>query len=135
MTHDIPEKNRAGLREFGWVTGSAIAGIFGLFLPWLFGVLYPLWPWLVGGVLALWALVAPSSLAPVYRNWMRFALLLNRVTTPLIMGVIFFLLFTPVALIKRILGNDAMARKFDNSAASYRVVTKKAPKERMERPF
>jgi hypothetical protein len=135
MIHDIPERDRAGLREFGWVTGSAIAGIFGLLLPWLFGFSYPLWPWIVGGVLTLWALVAPDSLAPVYRGWMRFALLLNRVTTPVIMGVVFFVVFTPVALVKRLVGSDAMARKFDRSAASYRVPSKKAPRENMKRPF
>ena len=56
MTHTIPEPDRKGLRESGLVTGGILAGLFGLFFPWLLETGIPLWPWLVGAVLALWAL-------------------------------------------------------------------------------
>ena len=51
---------------------------------------------------------------------MRFGLLLSRITTPLIMGVVFFLLITPVALILKVLRKDAMKRRLDDSE-SYRI--------------
>ena len=135
MMQEIPERDRAGLREFGLTTGAIIGILFGLILPWIFDLGYPLWPWIVGGVLVTWALVAPGTLGPVYRLWMRLALLLNRITTPIIMGALFFLLFTPVGLLMRIFRKDAMARRFDEGASSYRIVSNKAPKEKMERPF
>ena len=88
MQHEIPELDRKGLREFGLVTGGIIACLFGLFFPWAFDVAIPYWPWAVAGVLALWALIAPDTLRRVYRIWMRFALILSRITTPLIMGLV-----------------------------------------------
>lgn len=132
--HEIPELDRKGLREFGLVTGGIVAGLFGLFFPWLLGRSIPLWPWIVFGVLGVWGLIAPLSLRPVYRGWMRFGLMLSKVTTPLIMGIVFFVVITPVALILKIVGNDPMARKFDDSE-SYRVPTKKAPTENLEKPY
>lgn len=132
--HEIPELDRKGLREFGLVTGGIVAGLFGLFFPWLLERSIPLWPWIVFGVLGVWGLIAPLSLRPVYRGWMRFGLMLSKVTTPLIMGIVFFVVITPVALILKIVGNDPMARKFDDSE-SYRVPTKKAPTENLEKPY
>ena len=135
MQHEIPELDRKGLREFGLVTGGIIACLFGLFFPWMFDVAIPYWPWAVGGVLALWALIAPDTLRRVYRIWMRFALILSRITTPLIMGLVYCLVITPVAFIMRIMGKDPMARRFDEKAESYRIPSKKPPKNQMERPF
>ncbi len=133
--HTIPELDRAGLRQFGLVTGGIVAALFGLFFPWLLETGIPIWPWVAGGVLAVWALTAPNSLKPIYRLWMRFGLLLSRVTTPLILGIVFFLVFLPVALIMKLLGRDPMARSFDAKARSYRVPSRKAPRENLERPF
>ena len=132
--HEIPELDRKGLREFGLVTGGIVAGLFGLFFPWLLERSIPLWPWIVFGVLGVWGLIAPMSLRPVYRGWMRFGLMLSKVMTPLIMGIVFFVVITPVALVLKIVGNDPMARKF-NDGESYRVPTKKAPTENLEKPY
>lgn len=132
--HVIPELDRKGLREFGLVTGGVVAGLFGLFFPWLLERAWPLWPWIVFGVLGAWGLIAPLSLQPVYRLWMRFGLMLSKVMTPLIMGIVFFVIITPVALVLKLLGKDAMARKFSD-ADSYRVPTKKSPPENLEKPY
>ena len=135
MAHTIPELDRRGLREFGLVTGGIIAGLFGLFFPWLLEFSIPVWPWVVGGVLGLWALAAPMSLRPVYYWWMRFALLLSRITTPIILGIVFYLVFLPVALVMKLMGRDPMARRFDQGATSYRVPSHKAPRDQLEKPF
>jgi len=132
--HVIPELDRKGLREFGLVTGGIVAGLFGLFFPWLLERSWPLWPWIVLGVLGTWGLVAPMSLQPVYRTWMRFGLMLSKVMTPLIMGIVFFLVITPFAIVLKLFGKDPMARKFDDSD-SYRVPTEKAPPENLEKPY
>lgn len=132
--HEIPELDRKGLREFGLVTGGIVAGLFGLFFPWLLERSYSLWPWIVFGVLGAWGLIAPMSLRPVYRTWMRFGLMLSKVMTPLIMGIVFYVVITPVACIMKIVGNDPMARKFDD-VDSYRVPVTKAPTENLEKPY
>ena len=133
--HDIVELDRAGLRRFGLVTGAIVAALFGLLLPWLVGAGLPRWPWIVAGVLAGWALVAPASLAPVYRQWMRFGLLLSRFTTPLVLGAVFFLVFLPVALGMRAAGRDPLARRFDRSAKSYRTPSRTPERDSLQRPF
>jgi hypothetical protein len=133
--HSIPELDRKGLREFGLMTGGLVAGLFGLFFPWLLETGLSLWPWLVAGTLAAWALIAPASLRPVYRAWMRLALWLGRITTPIILGVVFFLVISPVALVMKLISRDAMARRFDENAKSYRVPSCQAPREHMEKPY
>lgn len=133
--HPIPELDAAGLRRFALTTGAIIAVLFGLLLPWFLGLGFALIPWIIAAALALWGAIAPSTLRPVYMGWMRFGLVMNRITTPLVLGTIFYALFTPVGLVMRLFGRDAMPRKFDPDAPSYRVKSRKSPPEKMERPF
>ena len=133
--HEIPDLDRRGLREFGLVTGAIIAILFGLFFPWLLEFRNPIWPWIFFGVLAVSGLFAPMALRPVYRLWMRFGLLLSKFTTPLILGIVFFLVITPMGLIMRFIGHDPMSRKLDDSAQSYRVMSQKSQNQNMEKPF
>lgn len=72
---------------------------------------------------------------PVYRGWMRFGLLLNRVTTPLGLGIVFYLVVFPIGFIMRLTGWDAMTRRLDDSVESYRVASAKPKRENAERPF
>ncbi len=134
-THPIPELDRKGLRDFGLTTGGLIAVLFGLLFPWLLAAGIPRWPWLLGGGLAAWALIAPTRLRPVYHYWMRLALWLSRITTPLVLGVVFFLVILPAALMMKLIGRDPMARRFDETTTSYRVPSRKAPRSHMENPF
>ena len=99
----IPELDSKGLREFGLVFGSIIALIFGVLIPWLFDLEYRLWPWILAAILVLWALVAPATMRGLYRAWMRFGLLLNKITTPLIIGLVFLIAITPTAFIMKII--------------------------------
>ena len=66
---------------------------------------------------------------------MRFGILLSKITTPLIMGVIFFLLITPFGFVLRLAGKDSLSRKYEESAPSYRVKSIKPEKESLEKPF
>jgi hypothetical protein len=133
--HPIPELDRKGLRSFGATTGGIVAALFGLLLPWLLDRDWPLWPWLVAGPLWLLALAWPGALRMVYRGWMQFGLLASRITTPLILGVVFYLVVTPLAFVQRIRSRDALFREFDSSTDSYRVASHKNPVDRLERPF
>ena len=132
--HSIPKLDRAGLRRFGLTMGAIIAGLFGLFFPWLLERAVPMWPWLLAAILIAWGLIAPSSLNPVYRTWMRFGLLLNKITSPVIMSLVFFLAVTPMGLVRRMFGH-AVPKHRDATATSYRIMSKKANPEDLERPF
>jgi hypothetical protein len=135
-THTIPELDRKGLRDFGLTTGGIVAVLFGLFFPWLLEIgSFPIWPWIVFAVLGSWGLIAPMSLNPVYKIWMRFGLMMSKVMTPLVLGIVFYLMFAPMGFLMRIFGKDSMERKFDDSAPSYRVASRKAPAKNLEKPF
>jgi site-specific recombinase len=81
----------------------------------------PAFPYFLGLSLAflLVALAAPGLLRPLNRAWMAFAGLLHKVTSPIILGVMFFVLFTPVGLVMRLRRRDLMRRQFDRKADSY----------------
>ena len=132
---EIPELNSKGLRDFGLVFGSIISLLFGLILPWLFDLNYPLWPWILAAALVLWALIAPATMRGLYRIWMRFGLLLNKITTPIIMGLVFFIAITPSACIMKVIRRDPMNRKLDENMSSYRVSSRNLDKSHIEKPF
>ena len=131
----IPELDEKGLREFGLTTGAIVAVLFGLFFPWVFETGFPLWPWIIFAVLAGWALVAPLSMKSVYRGWMRIGILVSKVTTPIIMGAVFFVAVVPLGIVLKLIRWDAMKRKFDSDLTTYRVDSNKPTKESLERPF
>jgi hypothetical protein len=135
INHKIPELDRKGLREFGLMTGAVVVAIFGLFFPWLLELNWPVWPWIIAAPLWSLALVYPLWLRRVYRGWMRFGLLASRVMTPLVLGIVFFGMILPIALIWRLTGNDPMRRSLDPNQKSYRVQSIKSPKEKLEKPF
>ena len=135
IDHKIPDLDRKGLREFGLTTGAAVVAIFGLFFPWILELDWPVWPWIIAASLWMLALIQPLWLRWIYRGWMRFGLLASRVMTPLVLGIVFFVMISPMALVMRLMGKDPMKRTLDPGRKSYRVQSAKNPKENLERPF
>ena len=135
VTDDIAELDAKGLREFALLTAAILVVLFGLALPGLFGFRWPLWPWLLACLLVSWGLLAPASLRLVYRGWMRFGLLMNRIMTPVVLGLVFFVVITPVALVMKMMRKDPMARSLPAATNSYRVPSTKPAREKMERPY
>ncbi len=82
------------------------------------------------GLLLLSGLLIPSWLGPVYRGWMGFALLLSKVTTPIFMGIIFFLVMAPIGLVMRLLGRNPVVRQ--ENAGSFWVPRPEGPKRRSD---
>ncbi len=131
----IPELDRKGLREFGLTFGAAVVVIFGLFFPWVLDLDWPVWPWVIAAAFWVLALIQPFWLRPVYRVWMRFGLLASRVMTPLVLGIVFFVIISPMAMVMRLMGKDPMQRTLDPNHKSYRVKSTKSPGKKLERPF
>lgn len=107
-------------RSFGLVFTVAFA-FFGL-IPLVHGK--PLRPWFLAasGVFLLLALILPAVLHPLNRLWMRVGLLIGKVTNPIITGLMFFLVFTPAALLFRLLGKDLLRLQFEPGATSYWII-------------
>jgi hypothetical protein len=77
------------------------------------------WALVVCALFLFTALVQPGLLGPLNRLWTQLALVLNRISTPLIMGLFFFLVITPLALLFRLQGKDLLRLRFDPAASSY----------------
>ena len=104
-------------RSFGIVFAFVFA-VIGL-LPLVFGGSVRVWALTVGGLFLLVALAVPAILAPLNRAWLRFGLLLHRIVSPLVLGIMFFLVVTPTGLLMRALGKDLLRLRFDKQSSSY----------------
>lgn len=97
-------------RRFALPVGGAFAALAGL--AWWRGHLAVATALAaVAGLLLLAGLLAPGHLGPIYRAWMGFALLLSKVTTPIFMAIVFFLVITPVGLLMRLVGRNPVVRE------------------------
>jgi hypothetical protein len=96
-------------RSFGW-TFTGVFVVVAFFQPWVLAL---------AALTALVTLIRARWLAPVNRAWMKFGELLHRVVSPLVLGLIFFGLFTPIGMAMRAFGRDAMRRRFEPRAPSY----------------
>ena len=132
---DIPDLDRDELRKFGLTTGAIVAVLFGGLIPWIWDFRYPTWPWIVFGILAAFAILAPMLLQSVHRTWMRIGLAISKVTTPIILGIVFFLVIMPVGIVIRLAGRDPMRRNLESSADTYRVDPQVSEHDSLEKPY
>ena len=78
----------------------------------LYMVDYPFWIFLSLSVLTLFStLYYPNFLSPFNRLWFLIGMFLGRVISPVILGIIFFLLITPMSIILKIVGRDELNLK------------------------
>lgn len=127
--------SRRELREFGLTTGGLFALVFGLALPWIRHRAYPTWPWIALGVLGGAALVAPSTLKYVHRSWTALGWALGWINSRIVLTVIFYCLITPLGVLLRLGGYNPMAKNLERDRKSYRIPSRVASPESMERPF
>ena len=104
-------------RSFGLV----IATVFLLitFWPLIRGEPVRWWALAIAGVFASLALLWTAVLAPLNKCWTQLGVLLYRVVSPIVLGFLFYVTVTPVALLMRMLGKDPRRLRRDPDAASY----------------
>lgn len=71
----------------------------------------------LGAGLVIGGLAAPVRLGPVYRAWMGLALAISKVTTPIVMAVLWYLVLTPAGFLVRLFGHRPLEAQRD--AATY----------------
>jgi hypothetical protein len=123
------------LRQFGLIFGLILTGVFVLFLPWLKGTAWPVWPWFPACLFWFVATFAPSALQPVYRAWMKLAMIINAVVTRAVLGIVYYLVVSPMGLAMKLMGKDPMARQWMAALRSYRQPSQSSTAHDMERPF
>ena len=112
------------------------------FIVFLLIALYPL---IYGGEIRIWSsiisliflalgLLDSKILSPLNKIWFMIVIFLGKIISPLIMGIIFFLVVTPIGFIMRMLGKDILNLKYNNKNKSY-WIEKKGPKSKMKNQF
>ena len=102
---------------------------FGLVFFFVF-LIVCLWPLLNGGPFRIWSiviaiiflilgLVNSKLLTPLNKLWFKFGLFLGTIVSPFVMGIIFFLVITPIGFVMKIIGKDLLNIKHDNKKKSY----------------
>ena len=122
------------LRKFGIVMALVLSLIGAVMLssgktvwPYLFGV--------AAGYL-ICGLLLPGLLIPVEWLWMKLAGILGYVMTRLILTVTFYLVITPIGLLRQLFGNDPLNLKIDKKEESYWIpVDPKGPVDRPEKMY
>jgi hypothetical protein len=77
------------------------------------------WALVLAGLFLAVAVLRPALLHPLNQAWMKFGLLLGRVMNPIVMGLLFFIVVAPTAIIFRMLGKDPLRLALDKSVPSY----------------
>ena len=111
------------------------------FIVFLIIALYPLthseeirvWSVMISLIFIVLGLLNSKILTPLNKLWFKFGILLGKIVSPLIMGIIFFFVVTPIGLIMRLLGKDLLNLKF-NKCKSYWII-KNGPKSKMKNQF
>ena len=117
------------LRKFG-LGSAAILALLGACVFWrehLLGMdfssktagLVGGWLWGVAGACLVTGLAWPGALKPLYLILTAIGLPIGFAVSYIILAGIFFLIFLPIGLVFRLIGRDALHRKFDPQAQSY----------------
>ena len=111
------------------------------FIVFLIIAIYPI---LSNGNLRLWSLVISLAflilglinsrfLTPLNKLWFKFGIFLGKIISPVIMGIIFFLVVTPIGLLMRLLKKDVLNLSFNDNKSYW--IEKNGPKSKMKNQF
>ncbi len=92
-----------------------------------------LWSLIISLLFLFLGLINSKILNPLNRLWFKFGIFLGKVISPIIMGIIFFFVVTPIGLIMRIFGKDVLNLKFSKNKTYW--IEKTGPKSKMKNQF
>ena len=112
------------------------------FIVFILIAIYPLikqeevrvWSLIISFLFLFLGLLNSKILTPLNKLWFKFGILLGKIISPIIMGIIFFLVVTPIGLLMRLFGKDVINLKLNKNESSY-WVEKVGPKSKMKNQF
>ena len=111
------------------------------FIVFLLIALYPLsysgelrvWSTIISFIFLVLGILNSKILTPFNKLWFKFGIFLGKIISPLIMGIIFFFVVTPIGLIMRIFRKDVLNLKYNKNQSYW--IEKKGPKSKMKNQF
>ena len=111
------------------------------FIVFLLVSIYPLindeeiriWSLIISLIFLFLGLLNSQILTPLNQIWFKFGIFLGKIVSPLVMGIIFFLVVTPISILLKIFGKDVLNLKFNNNKTYW--IEKNGPKSNMKKQF
>ena len=125
------DKNRSSNKSFG-ITFSLVFFLIGIY-PLLNSNDLRFWSLFLSLIFLILGLMNSKILAPLNRIWFKFGILLGKIVSPFVMGVIFFFIVTPIGIIMKIIGKDLLNLRYNNKNTYW--VEKTGPKSKMKNQF
>ena len=108
-------------------------------------LIFSFWPLTYDGSIRVWfaiisliflilGLMNSKLLTPLNKLWFKFGIILGAIIAPISMGVVFFLVITPIGLTMRIMGKDLLRKKYDKKKETYWIKCDK-PVNTMKKQF
>ena len=93
-----------------------------------------IWSVIISSVFLILGLLNSKLLTPFNQLWFKFGMILGAIVSPIVMGIVFFLVVTPTGFILRIMGKDLLNKKYDKEKETY-WIKRNAPTGTMKRQF
>ena len=94
---------------------------------------YRLWSIIISFIFLILGLINSNLLTPLNLLWFKFGLLLGKIVSPLVMGLIFFLVVTPTGLLMKIFRKDLLSLKYNNKSTYW--IENNGQKSKMKNQF
>jgi len=107
-------------RSFGLVMAGALSAV-SLLNAWHAGKVWP-WTATLAALFLAASLIRPAALHPLNLVWLKFGLLLSRVVSPIVMGLLFYGTVLPTGIVMRLMGKDLLRLKRQSAIDSYWIV-------------
>ena len=78
-----------------------------------------IWSAIISAVFLILGLINSRLLTPLNVFWFKFGMILGAIISPIVMGIVFFLVVTPTGFILRIMGKDLLNKKYDKEKETY----------------
>jgi len=118
-------------RSFG-IVFSIVFLLISLY-PLINGENLRLWSLIISIVFLILGIINSNLLKPLNKLWFKFGLLLGKIISPFVMGIIFFVVVTPIAILMRLLRKDLLNLKFNKNSSYW--IQKTGPKSKMKNQF
>ena len=95
---------------------------------------FRVWSIVIAIIFLILGLMNSKLLTPLNKLWFKFGLFLGSIVSPIVMGIVFFLVITPTGFVMKIMGKDLLNKKKDNDKKSYWINRSKT-KSTMKQQF
>ena len=92
-----------------------------------------IWSLIISLLFLILGLINSKLLTPLNKLWFKFGIFLGRIISPIIMGIIFFLVVTPIGFLMRVLRKDVLNLKYNKDKSYW--IKKSGPKSKMKNQF